>query len=273
MQDYLNKELINEELLKSKYYLILKAMKLVSYLLLCFLCISCSDKNVKNSDEEKNVMKTTSEVPDTVCTKVRGIDVSRYQGNIDWDKVKEDGLLFAYCKATDGITYTDPDFEENWAKIGNINMLRGAYHFYESNDNPEEQALNFLKAISLLTEKDLPAVLDIEWNGFKQGTDTAQYREDILRWLSIVEDSTGKQPIIYTSASYANQYISSDEFAKYNLWVAEYGVSSPRIPEIWENKGYLFWQKACKDTFSGISGTTDYDIFNGTEAEIAALCK
>ena len=79
-----------------------------------------------------------------------GIDVSHYQGTVDWVKVKATGITFAYAKATDGNTYTDPQFHTNWQGMRAAGILRGAYHFYETNDDPVTQANNFINALGSL---------------------------------------------------------------------------------------------------------------------------
>jgi lysozyme len=75
---------------------------------------------------------------------IQGIDVSDHQGTVDWNAVRQTGMVFAFIKATDGITWTDPDFATNWSGATAANLLRGAYHFYETDDDPTAQAQNFL---------------------------------------------------------------------------------------------------------------------------------
>ncbi|OUR97575.1 hypothetical protein A9Q81_12945 [Gammaproteobacteria bacterium 42_54_T18] len=92
----------------------------------------------------------------------RGIDVSHYQGVINWGKVARSDISFAYVKATGGETFTDPQFHNNWNLIRTTKIYRGAYHFFFAHDDPKKQADHFLSTIGDLREQDLPPMLDVE---------------------------------------------------------------------------------------------------------------
>lgn len=246
-------------------------MKNILLLLFVIVLFSCQT-NTNNKTEEstppvdtaKNV-QVNNEPETTIDTNatINGIDVSHFQGKVDWSQIKKDSLVFAICKATQGTTYTDPNFEYNWNGIKDAGLIRGVYHFYESQEDPEKQADNFLSAVSVLGVGDLPAVLDIEWAGYKKGTDKTTYQNGIMKWLQLVEQKTGKKPMIYASPSFVNEYLSLTEFADYDLWLAEYSENAPTIPTIWKDKGYKIWQNSSTDVFQGITGQVDHDIFNG----------
>jgi lysozyme len=95
---------------------------------------------------------------------VQGIDVSHYQGVVDWQQVAQNGMAFAFAKATEGITYVDPQLAANWDGIRVAGLVRGAYHFFEPNDDAAQQAQHFLSTVQL-QPGDLPPVLDVETTG------------------------------------------------------------------------------------------------------------
>ena len=205
-------------------------------------------------------------------TQLKGIDVSHYQGDVDWKAVKAADYSFAFAKCTGGLTFNDPKFQTNWKGIAAAGMLRGAYHFYYNNDDPVKQAEHFLSSLSSLNAADLPPVLDLEGGGIiDKNLSIEDYQRDVLRWLCFVEDRLGRKPIIYTGPSFGNKYLDNAEFATYDLWLAEYGVSTPKVPNVWADKGLAIWQNASDAVVSGIKGKTDHDLFNGTLEELKAL--
>lgn len=170
---------------------------------------------------------------------VRGIDVSHYSGAVDWNAVGEAGVRFAYVKATEGVDAADPAFAGHWQALeGHPSLLRGAYHFYVTEDDPEEQARFFLSTVTL-GPGDLPPVVDIE----VLGHDTQPGLPDRLRtFLDIVERETGAKPILYTAPHFWNAHLT-DRFGDYPLWVAEYQVSQPVTPEGWSAWTLWQWEK------------------------------
>src|SRR5215472_10861520 len=95
-------------------------------------------------------------------TTLPGIDVSHYQGTIDWASVRTAGIVFAYAKATEGITYTDPLFTNNWSAMKAAGVVRGAYLFFHSNDDPTAEADHYLSVVGTIAPGDLPPMLDVE---------------------------------------------------------------------------------------------------------------
>lgn len=186
----------------------------------------------------------------------KGIDVSHYQGTVDWVKVKAAGIAFAYAKATDGNTYTDPQFHTNWQGMQAAGILSGAYHFYETNDDPVTQANNFINTVASLTANDLAPVVDIEI--FKGNYGSNSVAANLQIWLDTVEKALGRTPMIYTGPSFWNQTINSD-FSKYPLWVAEYGVTTPKIPFGWTT--WNFWQYSQSGSVDGVTGSVDLDVW------------
>lgn len=198
---------------------------------------------------------------------VPGIDVSHAQQTVDWNAVRQAGKVFVFIKATDGITYTDPLFAANWSGAKAAGLLRGAYHFYETNDDPTAQAENFLHAVQI-EPGDLPPVVDIERT--KGAESASQIVQDLQTWLDVVERATGRAPVIYTGPGYWDS-LGTSAFGRYPLWVAEYGVQSPKLPAGWTR--WTFWQFSESGTAAGITGAVDLDVFNGTLAELQALAR
>ncbi|MFZ6815675.1 glycoside hydrolase family 25 protein [Undibacterium sp. Rencai35W] len=199
---------------------------------------------------------------------LKGIDVSHYQGAVDWSAVRNAGISFAFAKASDGNTYVDPQFRTNWQAMKVAGVVRGAYHFYETKDDPLTQANNFIEALDSLDSDDLPPVVDIEcYNG---AFGTTSLASNLHSWLDTVSKAFGRTPVIYTGSSFWNTYLGSVDFSAYPLWIAEYDVSQPKIPNGWSN--WTFWQSSQSGSVAGVSGAVDLDQFAGSSmAELSVL--
>jgi lysozyme len=185
---------------------------------------------------------------------IPGIDVSTYQGAINWQAVSQSGIKFAYAKASEGTTIKDKHFAENWNGMGQNGVLRGAYHFYRVANDPAQQADNFLSCLPTkpLQPGDLPPALDLEEQGDQS------HIPGILQWLNIVQQAVGRQPVIYTATGF---WADAAQLATYPLWVANYGVSQPHLPKGWTV--WTFWQYADNGSVPGIAGNVDHNWFNG----------
>jgi lysozyme len=183
---------------------------------------------------------------------VPGIDVSEWQGAIDWGQVAGAGYKYAITRINDG-HHQDPTFRTNWDAIKAVGMIRGAYQFYEPTVDPTTQAQWVINAVGMLGPGDLPVTLDVEWT---TGTPNAG---DIDSWMLQVAAGTGKIPMIYTAVGYWNSYFT-DQFGNLDLWVANYGVSCPHMPSSWDH--WLFWQWGGAPV-PGIAGNVDQNVFNG----------
>ncbi len=199
----------------------------------------------------------------------RGLDVSHFQGTVDWPQVVQAGYAFAFIKATEGITYVDPMFAENWSGAKAAGLLRGAYHFFEANDDPQQQVENFLNTVTL-EPGDLPPVLDVESSSTSSQVPAATIVESIAAWLQAVEQATGLTPILYTDASYWNS-LATEQFGGYPLWIAEYGVASPTLPQGWTS--WAFWQFTESGTVPGIATAADLDLFQGSLQDLQRLTR
>ena len=193
----------------------------------------------------------------------QGIDVSHYQGSVGWSGVKAAGISFALAKASDGASYVDDQFANNWQGMKTAGIIRGAYHFYETQDDPILQAQNFENTVGSLGATDLPPVLDIETYNGAYGS--ASLVENVQTWLSTVEQKLGRRPSIYTGPSFWNEYMN-DQFGAYPLWVAEYGVTTPTLPNGWT--AWTFWQYSQNGSVAGVTGNVDLDAYAGSADDL-----
>jgi lysozyme len=190
--------------------------------------------------------------------KVYGIDVSEYQGNIDWNLIKtvEDSfpISFVFMRATAGKNKVDQKFSNNWKKSKG-KVIRGAYHYYRPNENSIEQANLFIKTVKL-ESGDLPPVLDIEKLPKTQSIE--RLKVGLRRWLHQVEEHYKVRPIIYSGERYYHDFLKND-FSEYTFWIANYNFWVENV-----HKDWLFWQFSEKASVSGIQGGVDVNIYNGT---------
>ncbi|HQW92298.1 MAG TPA: GH25 family lysozyme [Ferruginibacter sp.] len=198
---------------------------------------------------------------------IHGIDVSRYQHNIDWKAVKamEDKNIkigFAFIKATEGLGRVDIGFRKNWFNAKKALMPRGAYHFFISSKSGKAQAENFIETVNL-DKGDLPPVLDIESTNGASVTDIQQRAKD---WLQVIEKHYKVKPIIYTNIDFYSNFLDG-HFDDYPLWVAHYYVKDkPRIDRNW-----IMWQHNEKGRVNGIDSFVDFNVFNGDSAAFKKL--
>ncbi len=207
----------------------------------------------------------------TPTTRMLGVDVSGYQGTINWTSVKNAGINFAFTKATEGATFVDsPTFANNMTNARAAGVAIGAYHFARpnnpagTNDAPDEAAA-FVSTISpYLLNGNLHPVLDMEDNG---GLGKAALSTWTNTFCSEVFRLTGLAPIIYTGQSFASTYLDASVL-KYPLWVAQYPNTTPN-PQTATPAGtspwstWHFWQYTSTGTVSGISGNVDRNTMNG----------
>lgn len=206
---------------------------------------------------------------------ISGLDVSHYDGVIDWSAVPSQEYAFAFAKATEGTGHTDSQFARNWAGIKQNNILRGAYHFFRPGMDPMKQADHFLKIVPSLQAADLPPVLDLESTDKMSGTAVLDAAE---QWLTHVEQALGRTPIIYSSARFwredlANANNPNRFSAHYPVWVAYYRpATEPPLPDGWTR--WTFWQYTDKGMVNGVPGShghVDLNRFNGSLADLRVL--
>jgi lysozyme len=197
---------------------------------------------------------------------VRGVDVSYYQGHIDWPTARAAGIAFAFVRVSDGATFVDPELGANWKGTKSAGLLRGAYQYFRPAQDPIAQAdvlIRELRAAGGLESGDLPPALDIE---VTDGVAPADLQRRALAWLARVESAVGRKPLIYTSPSFWEDLDPSDAFAPNPLWIAHWDTPCPSIPTTWSR--WHFWQDSDSGTIPGIPGPVDTNRFDGTLADL-----
>lgn len=202
---------------------------------------------------------------------VHGIDVSRHQGTIYWERVsrmKKNGISisFVFIKATEGITRNDTKFDRNWSGAKKYGILRGAYHFYYPSRDADKQAENFIKHVKL-TKGDLPPVVDIE---ISNGQSSSEIRKGLQKMLDRLEDNYSMKPIIYTNINFYNTHLA-EKFDEYPLWIAGY-FDQDRFQNEFETH-WNFWQHSEKGKVDGIKGSVDFNVFHSDRTKLLKLTK
>ena len=200
---------------------------------------------------------------------IHGIDISHYQGKIDWEQLKNAMIKgcpvrFVSFKSTEGSSRLDENFRENFNQARDFGFIRGVYHFWSNKSTAREQAYYFLDQVHL-TDGDLPPVLDIEHKPADKSVE--DFQRDVLTWLHIVEDKYHAKPIIYTYYKFKEQYLSAPVFEDYPYWIAHYYVDKVQYKGKWK-----FWQHTDVGKLPGIKGYVDFNIYNGSYYELKQLC-
>src|SRR5690349_6208546 len=198
---------------------------------------------------------------------VEGIDVSKWQGAIDWDAVAADGIRFAFIRTTDGTGYLDETYATNWSEARRVGVLRGTYQYFEPAQDPIAQADLLLDRMGPLEDGDLPPVLDVEADG---GQSAATIVAGIHAWSDRITAATGVVPIIYTAKYFWQDQVGAPaDFLDQPLWVANYDVTCPLIADPWPR--WAMWQYTSTGRVGGIAGNVDRDVWNGTDDELVAF--
>lgn len=198
------------------------------------------------------------------ATEFRGVDVSHYQGAVDWPTVAKAGISFVYAKATEGVTYVDPRFAVNAASAPAAGLRFGAYHFFVPSDDATAQAEHFLSVAAPATGM-LPPVLDLE----KSAGGSDNLAQNAVTWLAHVKEKTGCTPLVYASPAFYEAHLG-DALSDYPLYLADY-AKSPKVPT---GAGPLvLWQHSQKGTVSGVPGHVDLDRYEARSVSMEAfLC-
>ncbi|MEF2546947.1 GH25 family lysozyme [Aurantimonas sp. E1-2-R+4] len=197
---------------------------------------------------------------------VHGIDISKYQGAIDWDAARDSGVAFAWLKATEGGDRVDERFAENWRKTRAVGIPRGAYHFWYHCRPGIEQARAFINAVP----KDrlaLPPVIDIEWTPFSPTCTKRPPREELVREVTAMADALerhyGQRPLLYIPIDVHRDRLVG-AFPRHEVWVR---AVRDHPDNVYENRRFRFWQYTEKGTVPGIKGEVDRNAFAGTRED------
>lgn len=198
---------------------------------------------------------------------VHGVDVSHYQGVIDWKRVAADSLgdfplRFAFLKATEGGDHGDSTFQRHFVEARKAGLVCGAYHYFIPTTDARRQADFFIRTVPL-RKGDLPPVLDVETLGKRS---PRELRAAVKIWLNHVERHYGVKPILYTSYKFKMRYLNDSLLNTYPYWIAHYYVDSVRYRGRWD-----FWQHTDVGRVPGIEKEVDLNVFNGSLDELRAL--
>lgn len=197
---------------------------------------------------------------------IQGIDVARYQGDIDWLALRSAGIRFAYIKATEGGDFIDPAFRTNWYAAKAAGMPRGAYHFTTWCRPAHEQAAWIQQNIPRDPDA-LPPVLDLEWNTHSKTCPYKMPKEQALQvvrtLLHALHQQTGKRPVIYTDITF-HADVLENEFNDYHFWLRSV-ANEPQVR--YNNRKWTFWQFTATGRLPGINTYVDRNAFFSHESE------
>lgn len=183
-----------------------------------------------------------------------GIDVSHYQGDIDWAEVARDGKVgYVFIKATEGVALEDDMYEYNISEARRAGLKVGSYHFYRANASVDEQFANMTSKVKREMQDIIP-IVDVEHTG---GVGTAQLVSNLKTFLQKVTQYYGKKPILYTFVNFYNRYFAGNGFEAYPLMIAFYRDAQP---ELYDGRAYMIWQYTSHGDMPGIRGNVDRSV-------------
>ena len=199
--------------------------------------------------------------------RMRGVDVSHYQGEIDWNALSGNGIRFAFIKATEGSGHVDENFGENWEKVKETELYAGAYHFFSFDSPGDAQADLFINTVPKAEGRLAPAA-DVEFYGDKKVNrpDPEQVRKQLDIFLERLEEHYGVKPVIYTTMAVYDSYIKG-YYEEYPLWIRNVYYS----PDFDMKKEWTFWQYSDTEKLSGYQGQEPYidlNVFKGSVEDL-----
>lgn len=197
---------------------------------------------------------------------VRGVDVSSYQGEIDWPALASQNIRFAFIKATEGSSFTDGRFAYNWEEAPKAGLRVGAYHFFSYDSPGETQAAHFIETVPAI-DGMLPPVVDVEFYGDKEKNPppAEEVRASLSAMLNALKKHYGMKPILYATRKSYELYIQG-AFEENDIWIRSV-ITEPSIDRPW-----TFWQYSNRTVLDGYRGKERYidmNVFQGTEEEFA----
>ncbi len=204
---------------------------------------------------------------------VCGVDVSSYQGEIDWQVLSEqEGMVFAFIKATEGSSFVDPKFEYNYSNAKKTHLRIGAYHFFSFDSSGETQAENFISTVEK-TGNMLPPVIDLEFYGdkAKNPPSRADVHKELDNMLLALEQHYGVKPIIYVTKESYSLYVEGF-YTDYDIWYRNVYTKSG-LPD---GRQWTFWQYTNRKRLDGYKGEEEYidmNVFYGDESRFAKYAK
>ena len=220
------------------------SLPILALILIAMMVPSCKEAVMRQNGTQREVP------PRNEQAKYDGIDISSYQGYIDWAKVSSDkDIRFVYIKATEGATYRSPHYAHNITQARRYGLLVGSYHYLTSTSTIDEQFKNF-STYALRTVQDLMPMLDVEVRG---NWSRSELIDSVDKFCELVEDYYGVQPMIYSTMGFYNKNLTP-HFNKHKLYIGRYSNSEPEIN--WEGE-YTIWQYSESGIIPGIDAYVD----------------
>lgn len=199
---------------------------------------------------------------------IRGVDVSSYQGEIDWNVLSSQDIDFAFIKATEGSSFVDDYFKDNWNNASQTNLKVGAYHFFSFDSEGSTQAENYINTVPFVNNM-LPPVIDVEYYYGAKNKDKELIRKELKVLVQELKEHYGVNPIIYCSKESYNDFIKGD-FNENPLWFRNV-IMMPRISD---GRDWTFWQYTDKEKLEGYNGKEKYidmNVFYGSKEQFEEL--
>ena len=181
---------------------------------------------------------------------LQGVDVSHFQGNIDWEVLKDQGISFAYIKATEGSGHVDTRLDANYQGASKSGIIYGFYHFLSLESAPETQMENFKSAVDSF-EMDLVPAIDVEWYGNMRDNppDKEVVIDTLSRMIALMEEEYGQKPVIYTTQTFFIKYLTGADLGA-PMWI--------RNVYFYPIQDFVIWQYTDRAVMDGYSGQEKY---------------
>lgn len=195
---------------------------------------------------------------------IAGVDLSHYQGTVDWEILSKEDIQFAYIKATEGSSHVDEQFAGNWKQAGKTSLKVGAYHFFSFDSPGETQAMNFITSVGI-RDGMLPPAIDVEYYADKRNNppDSKTVQEQLQAMICQIESYYQTTPVIYATEEVWERYLKG-HFDDYPIWIRNV-ITKPKIQEPW-----TFWQYTNCARLKGYTGEEtfiDLNVFHGSEKQ------
>ncbi len=197
---------------------------------------------------------------------VKGVDVSAYQGDIDWQVLAQQDIQFAFIKATEGSSFVDETFAYNYEQAQNTDLRISAYHFFSYDSSGKTQAENFIANVPI-TENMLPPVIDVEFYGDKEQNlpDAQTTRQELDVMVEMLTEHYDLNPILYATQKAYRRYLK-DYYPDNDIWIRNVYIP----PVLLDDKGWVFWQYTDTAKLEGYKGEEQYidiNVFYGTQEQ------
>lgn len=192
--------------------------------------------------------------PSVEIYKIRGIDISAHNGAVDFGRLKEQGISFAYIKATEGTDFQDRNFVKNAVGLKRAGIPAGAYHFFRFDTDGEMQGLNFIRSL-LGRDFELAPAVDVEEWANAEGIGTGKIIKELRTMLEILRRE-GYEPLIYTNKDGYDRFVKG-KLENYGLWICSF-----TDPPLDHEHGWVIWQYSHRGTLDGIDGYVDMNTLN-----------